>query len=526
MGPNPVTYHPRSRLRGKQIVIRNEIVQSRAKLIVSGMGSGKTASTLTAVRDLLDSHSVNHVLVIAPLLVATEVWPEEIEAWEHTRLISYAVACGEEAERSAAVDSRAEITIINRENLVWLAKHIRSVRNWYWDMVVIDESSMFKRGETRTKAAKVKRVVKGWIIDADGYRDLFFDTEAEAKEFVEFEAYIMDLASFPMEFPLAGAKRKVTKQTKGGNMTRFGVLTTALPMIERVVELTGTPRPNGWEDMWGQIYLLDHGESLGRTKTEFLREFFDHNKYTHENTLKPGADKLIMDRISHLVVSLPPDPLVPPPVYVTRKVRLSTTAMVEYRRFEKTLISQEYDVEAATSGVLANKLLQFGNGSMYREDGTCVRVHNEKLKMLASLVEESEGENLLVFYGFKFDLAAIREQYPDAVVLSETPGAVKAWNEGNIKMLLAHPASCAHGLNMQFGGHIAVWYGLTWSLELWQQANARLPRPGQKEIVAIYMIVAEGTYDERAVEVLTEKEIGQQAMIDGFTHWLFQEKKQ
>lgn len=516
-----MTYHPKSRLRAKQILIANEIVANRAKLIVSGMGSGKTASTLTAVKRLLDGFVVRHVLVICPLLVATEVWPQEIEAWEHTRLIDYAVACGEEPARITAVEARAEITIINRENLVWLAKHIRSVRNWYWDMVVIDESSMFKRGETRTKAAKVKRVVKGWTIDADGYRDLFFESEEEAQEFVNFEKYIMDLADCPSEFPLAPTKKKVQKQTKGGNMTRFGVMSTSLPMIERVVELTGTPRPNGWEDMWGQIYLLDHGKALGRTKTEFLREYFDYNKYTHQYTLRAGADERIKEKISHLVVSLPPDKLVPDPVYITRKVKLSDSVMKEYRRFEKTLVSQQYDVEAATSGVLANKLLQFANGSMYREDGSSVFVHDQKLKMLDALVEESEGENLLVFYGFQFDLEVIRKRYPDAVVLSETPGAVQAWNDGKIKMLLAHPASCAHGLNMQFGGHIAIWYGLTWSLELWLQANARLPRPGQTEIVAIYMIVAEGTYDERAVEVVADKDVGQQSMIDAFIHWLF-----
>lgn len=516
--------HPRSRLRAKQIVIRNEIVQNRAKLIVSGMGSGKTASTLHACKDLLDAHEVLHILVICPLLVATEVWPQEIEAWEETRLISYAVACGEEETRIAAVEARAEITIINRENLVWLAKHIRSVRNWYWDMVVVDESSMFKKGEIRTKAAKVKRMVKGWIIDVDGYRDLFFESEDEAKEFAEFEAYIMDLANTPMEFPVVTAKRKLTKQTKGGNMTRFGVISTSLPMVTRVVELTGTPRPNGWEDLWGQIYLLDRGAALGRTKSEFLRTYFDHNKYTHENTLKDGAAEAIQKRITHLVVSLPPDQLVPPPVYIPRKVTLPPKVMAEYRRFEKTLISQEYDVEAVSSGVLANKLLQFSNGSMYREDGSCVRVHNEKLKMLDAIVDESEGANLLVFYGFQFDLAGIRERYPYAVVLSETPGAVKAWNEGKIKMLLAHPASCAHGLNMQFGGHIAVWYGLTWSLELWQQANARLPRPGQTEIVAVYMIICEHTYDERAVEVLQGKDAGQQEMIDSVVHWLFSDQ--
>jgi SNF2 family DNA or RNA helicase len=519
-----MTFHPRSRLRDKQRIIRNEIVENPAKLIISLMGSGKTASTLHALRDLLDSFTVRHVLIVAPLRVATDVWPQEIEAWKETRLMRYSVACGSPEARAAAADARTEITIINRENLVWLAKHIRTIQNWYWDMVVIDESSMFKDGSKRTKRSKVKKRSKVWhIIGPDGEEqsELTFDTEKEAQDYVEFEGLVLGLLDNPTEAVVKEKTKIETKVRKGGNMTRFGVLSTARQKIDRVIELTGTPRPNSWEDMWGQMYLLDQGAALGRTKTDFLKRFFDHNKYTHENTIKDGAADEIMRRVDHLVTSLPADKLVPEPIYIPVNVTLPPKVMEEYRRFEQTLVSEAYDVEAVSKGVLANKLLQLSNGGVYKEDGSVVEVHREKLKALDDLLEEAEGENVLLFYGFKFDLDLLKQRYPDAVVLNESATAVEDWNAGKIKLLLAHPASCAHGLNMQYGGHICVWYGFTWSLELWLQANARLPRPGQKHQVAIYMLVAKGTYDEKAVEVLNDKNTDQQAMIDSVTHWMF-----
>ncbi len=461
-----MTLHPRSRLREKQRIIIDEILSNDAKLIVSGMGSGKTAATLTALRDLLDSTLSQQVLVIAPLRVATDVWPQEIQAWAHTRLIGCAVACGTEAQRIAAVAKQAEITIINRENLVWLAKHLGSVENWPYDTVVIDESSMFKKGSKRTTRSRTKA--------ADG----------------------------------------TVKVNKGGNLTRFGVLTTARRKIRRIYELTGTPAPNGVEDLWGQMYLLDQGAALGRTKSAFLDRWFDVNPYTHQTNPKPGAEQEIMAAIRHLMVSLPSDKLVEDPVFIRVPVTLPPKVMLEYNEFEKSLVSETYDVEAVSKGVLANKLLQFANGSMYREDGSVAFVHDEKMKALDALVEEAQGENLLVFYGFKFDLQALRKRYPQAVVLNESSDAVEQWNAGKIKMLLAHPASCAHGLNLQFGGHICIWYGLTWSLELFLQANARLPRPGQKNLVAIYKILANGTYDEDAEAVLERKDATQTSVIN------------
>lgn len=515
-----MTFHPRSRLRETQNIIVNEIKSNPFKLIVSGMGSGKTAATLTAIRDLLDSVDINHVLVVGPLRVARDVWPDEIEAWEHTRLMSYAVAVGTPDERRAAIDRKAEITIINRENLVGLAKHLGTIKNWHYDCVVIDESSMFKEGAARTKRTKVKvKVGETWqvFVGDEAIESLAQLDEPQAVEWAEL---LSGLLGGTLEPRMTGIIQE-TRVRPGGNMTRFGVLSTARQKIKRIYELTGTPAPNGVEDLWGQIYLLDQGAALGRSKHQFRTRYFDKDPYReHTYTLKDGAESEIMRRVQHLMVSLPPEKLVPDPVHIPIRVTLPPKTMKEYRDFEKTLVSETYDVEAVSKGVLANKLLQFANGSMYRGDGSIAKVHDCKLKALDALVDEAAGENLLVFYGFKFDLTEIRKKYPHAVVLNEEPNAVRDWNAGKIKMLLAHPASCAHGLNMQFGGHICVWYGLTWSLEFWLQANTRLPRPGQENIVAIYALIAENTYDENAMDTLAQNDVTQQQLVDSVLYRL------
>ena len=198
-------------------------------------------------------------------------------------------------------------------------------------------------------------------------------------------------------------------------------------------------------------------------------------------------------------------------------VSLPEQAMRDYREFEKTLYSEPHDVEAVSNGVLANKLLQFANGHLYKEDRSVVHIHDAKMEALEELVESAHGENLLVFYGFKFDKDAIRKRYPHAVVANENRNSITLWNQNKIKMLLAHPASIGHGTNLQYGGHIAAWYGLTFSLELWLQANMRLPRPGQTKQVLIYPIVARGTYDERALTLLSAKEMTQDRIIGNFT---------
>ena len=437
------------------------------------MGSGKTGATLDAVADLLNRLDVAHVLVIAPKYVATNTWPDEIAQWEHTRAISYAVAVGEEEDRIAAVARRAEITMINTDNLQWLAKHIRTVENWYWDCVVIDESSRFQAGEGRTKPAKVKTVNKAGDI--------------------------------------------VVKTRKGGNMTRFGVMTTARRKIERVIELTGTPAPQGIRSLWGQTYLLDQGEALGRSKSDYEKRYFDKDPYSHTIEIKPGAEEEILSKIGHLLVTIPQEKVTEDATFVPMKVRLPEKAMREYREFEETLYSEPHDVEAVSSGVLANKLLQFANGHLYKEDRSVVHVHDAKMEALEELVDMAHGENLLIAYSFKFDKDAIKKRYPEAVVASEYKGdLIGDWNKGKIRKLLAHPASIGHGTNAQYGGHILAWFGLTFSLELWQQMNMRLPRPGQTKQVLIYPIVAEGTYDERALTVLNDKGTTQDRIIRKF----------
>lgn len=459
---------PKEFLRASQRQISSLISESNAKLIVSGMGSGKTGASLDAARYLLDRFDAHHILVIAPLLVAQDTWPDEIETWTHTRAIRYAVAVGTPEERAAAVAQRAEITTINFENIQWLAKHIGSVQNWYWDTVIIDESSRLKAGEKRTKTVKTKNS-KGEV-----------------------------------------------KVRKGGNQTRFGVLTTARQKVNRIYELTGTPTPNGIYDLWGQVYLLDQGKRLGRTKTEFERRWFDKNQYTYAITPKPGAEAEIMAAISDIMVTIPPEKITDDPIFVPMSISLPEKVMRDYRAFEETLYSEPHDVEAVSSGVLANKLLQFANGHLYKEDRSVVAVHDAKFQALDELIQQSAGENLLVFYSFQFDKDEIKRRYPHAVVANEDKNFIKNWNDRKIRLGVAHPASIGHGTNLQYGGHLAAWLGLTFNLEYWLQANMRLPRPGQKEQVLIYPIIAKGTYDERALASLQLKGVTQDRIVENF----------
>lgn len=456
-------------LRSGQKLISKLVYENHAHLIISGMGSGKTGATLDATVKLLNRLEVNHVLVVAPKFVAKSTWPDEVKAWAHTRAISVAIAVGDPIARRDAIKRRAEITTINTENLPWLAKFIKTVENWYWDMVIIDESSRFKSGEGRTLPTKYK------------------DSKGEVKV------------------------------RKGGNMTRFGIMTTARRKMNRVIELTGTPAPKGLIDLWGQAYLLDQGEALGRDKSGFERKWFDKDARTHIIKPKANAEAEILGRLGHLLTTIPPEVVVPEPHFIQMNVDLPPAVLKNYLDFERDLYSEPYDVEAVSKGVLANKLLQAANGALYREDREVVHIHDEKLEALAELDEMCGDESLLIFYAFKFDKERIKARFPDAVVANEYRGDLVAdWNKGRIRRLLAHPASIGHGTNMQYGGHIACWYGLTFSLELWMQANMRLPRPGQTKQVLIYPIVARRTYDERALAILQDRETTQTKIIEHF----------
>lgn len=459
-----IKLRPRSALREQQQFIVDHIKGNPGSLIISAMGSGKSGATLTAMVDMLETGVVKRWLVIAPLRVAKDTWPDEIATWEHTQDVTYAVCVGAPGARRDALDKKAQITMVNREVLVWLAKELGSVENWPWDGVVCDESSMFKAARKRTSKTKAKR--------ADG----------------------------------------TVVVRKGGKQTAFGVLTTARKKISRMVLLTGTP--GELLDLYGQIYLIDRGERLGATLEDFKARWFDENKYDRSIKPRSYAHDDIMGRIGDVMVSLPALQLVEPPVHIPVKVQLSDAVMAEYKRFKRNLVSELHDVEAVNAGVLTNKLLQFSGGSMYREDRTIAAVHTAKLDALDDLIEQANGEPVLIFYGFKFSKEEILKRHPDAVVFNECDTAIKDWNEGRIKKLLMHPKSGGHGTNLQYGGHIAIWFDLTWSLELYLQANARLPRPGQKHVVAIYKILSEGTVDERVVDALDSKETNQKAIIE------------
>lgn len=431
--------------------------------LAAEMGLGKTAATLCAIRRLLDEGVCRKALIVAPLYVAENTWPEEIEKWSFSRPLTYSVLTGTEAEREAARLEDTEIHIINRENLVWLWSRWGSV-DWPYDFLGYDEASRLKGGSTKTKPVQLK----------------------------------------------SGAFSKP-------KLSEFGALTLARNLFDRVVELSGTPAPNGLIDLWGPFYILDQGERLGRTKTAFKSRWFNENRWTHEIKPHDHSFSEITSRIGDVLVSLrESDYLQLPPLQINdRYVTLPQKVLEQYRRFERSSVLEEYDVEAVNAGVLTNKLLQFANGSLYLDDQTAQPIHDLKLDQLESIFVEAMGEPMLVAYSFKFDLERIKKRFPKVRIFGDSKNDLKDWTAGKIPMLLVHPASAGHGLNFQYGGHIAVWYGLTWSLELYQQFMKRLHRQGQEaDHVMVHRILARGTADEDVSRTLVVKGGTQDAITE------------
>jgi hypothetical protein len=468
-----------------QRYMSSKIIKWKALLLAAQMGSGKTAACLDAAKKLLNEFLVRRVLVIGPKRVATDTWPDEVSAWAHLRNLSVAVAVGTPAERLLALARKAEITTINRENFVWLYKiyEAAGIEKWPFDMVIWDESSSLASWDrTRIKKEKVKVVIKG-------------------------------------------AERTRTKETE--LLTRFGALARVQPYVKYMVLLSGTPASRGLIDLGGQIYILDEGERLGREKGAFLGRWFESDYMGWAYTPRPWAEKEIMDRVQDIMVSIKPtltdDRLIPR--FVDVWVKLSPALKREYRAFARTMVAEAYDVEAVSSGVLAGKLLQFANGGLYKEkelrqfkkrngeyderwERDVAFVHDLKLDALESVIEESGGRNILVAYSFKFDkdaiLARLGKRYGIRCIGEEKNG-IRDWNAGKVRIALVHCASIGHGTNLQYGGSIACWFGLTWSAELYDQFNMRLPRRGQIDYVTIYRILCEGTLDEKVSRVLEEK---------------------
>ena len=419
-----------------------------------------------------EEFAIRKALVIAPKRVAEDTWSREQAKWEHLKHLKVVKVMGTKDKRLAALKEQADIYIINRENVEWLVETLGT--RWRFDAVVIDELSSFK-------SAKSKR----WK-----------------------------------------ALRKVI----------FG--------SRYVYGLTGTPASNGYLDLWPEMYLLDHGERLGKTLGAYRGTYFNPGAHkghvVFEWRLKPGARERIDAKLSDICLSMSKEDWLdlPERTYNTIPVQLDSKARKLYDQFkrdkilplvhehEKLAVAQGMDYDTAVVGDMAaqvsGKLLQMANGAVYDDDGEVFHIHDAKLDMLAEIADTSAGQPILVFYNYKHDLKRLQERFPDAVKMGGED-VISAWNRGEIPMLLCQPASAGHGLNLQDGGHIIVWFGLTWSLELYQQANDRLHRMGQRSAVIVHHLVAEDTIDEKVMAALTAKDATQKGLLDALKQYLQEE---
>lgn len=426
-----------------------------------------------------DTFTVKKALVIAPKNVAQNVWAQECVKWDHTKDIRCSVVLGTLKQRKAALAKDADLYIINRENVVWLLEELGGDLSMF-DMVIIDELSSFK-----SPSAK-----------------------------------------------------------------RWKALKKAIMKVRYVLGLTGTPAPNSYLDLWPQVFLLDGGERLGKRITDYRMRYFSMGAHkghiVYEWNLRIGAQDAINRKLSDLCLSMSAEDWLdlPPIIYNTVPVRMDKAARKTYDKFKADKVmpllyqdgehkmldpNKAEELEKMTACIMANtaalvggKLLQMANGAVYDDHKQPVHIHDAKLDALDELADINVGNNLLVFYAYQHDKERILERFPQAREFSG-PQDVEDWNAGKVPMLLCHPASTGHGLNLQQGGHIIVWFGLTWSLELYQQANARLPRPGQKQSVIIHHLVCKDTIDEQVMTALSGKNAGQKALLNALKGYLSKE---
>ena len=414
-------------------------------------GLGKTAITLSALYSLMfDSFEVRRCLIVAPLRVARDTWPAEIEKWDHLKGLTFEVAVGSENSRLEAIKramrSGSRIVIVNRENLPWLIANTP----WIYDMVVLDELSSFK----------------------------------------------------------------------SATALRFKALRKIRPRIERIVGLTGTPAPNGYMDLWAEFRLLDQGERLGKFITPYRQEYFtlDPFKKFADYEIKPDGAERINRKISDITVSMQAIEHLKMPELLKQQERVSMSLdeFLAYQELKRKKVLQlgTEKVTAKNAASLCGKLCQLANGAIYDEDGAVIEIHQRKLDALEELIEEANGKPTLVAYWFKHDYERIKKRFPKAREL-KTSQDIKDWNDKKISVGLIHPASAGHGLNLQQGGSYMIWFGLTWSLELYEQTNARLWRQGQKsQTVVIKHIIADNTVDLQIYQALTNKHVTQSALMD------------
>ena len=425
------------------------IIKNPTAAVFLEMGLGKSVIALTAILELcLERFEISRVLVIAPLRVARDTWPAEIQKWDHLKDLTYSVAVGTANERRAALRQKTFVHIINRENVQWLIED--SGIPWQYDMVVIDELSSFKSHQSK----------------------------------------------------------------------RFKSLMKARPGVRRMVGLTGTPSSNGLMDLWAEFRVLDMGKRLGRYITHYREQFFEPDRRNGMQVFsyKPraGAEREIYRRIGDITISMRSADYLKMPECVmnTVPVKLDSTEYEVYEEMESKMVTEldGVEIDAVNAAALTGKLCQLANGAIYTPDGNTVFFHERKLDALEDLIEGANGKPVLVAYWYKHDLARIQERFKVRELKSSKD--ITDWNAGKIPVAVIHPASAGHGLNLQAGGSTLIWFGLTWSLELYQQTNARLWRQGQQaETVVIHHIITRGTVDEDVMQSLSEKDRSQAALM-------------
>lgn len=431
------------------------ILQDNSLGLFLDMGLGKTVITLTAINDLkFNRWAVSRCLVVAPKKVAEATWSHEAEKWDHLRHLKIVPVLGSLKKRVQALHTPGDIWVINRENVPWLVEYFRN--NWPFDMVVLDESSSFKNPQSK----------------------------------------------------------------------RFKAMKLVMSRIARLVLLTGTPAPNGLEDLWAQIYLLDAGERLGRTISSYREAFFTQDyarpgQMYRTYTPQQNAESRIQAAISDICVSMKSEDYLELPDYIENVVPVALDAKAKraYDKLEKEMLL-EVDtqlVTAQSAAVLNGKLLQLCSGAVYDSIGEVVDIHDCKLEAFLETIEQLNGEHALVFYWFKHEADRLTEALAktDKVVrVYQGPEDEKAWNAGEVDILLAHPVSCGYGLNLQAGGHHAIWFGYpNWALEIYQQANKRLHRQGQKHPVICHHLVVQGGMDEDVIAALHDKGDTQESLM-------------
>jgi SNF2 family DNA or RNA helicase len=418
------------------------------------MGLGKTVITLTAINDLkYNRFMINKVLVIAPKKVAEATWSKEAAKWDHLKLLRVVPVLGSQQKRIRALNTPADIYVINRENVPWLVDYYRNA--WPFDMVVVDEFSSFKNHQAK----------------------------------------------------------------------RFKALSWVRPHIKRIVGLTGTPAPNGMLDLWAQVYLLDQGQRLGKRITHYRERYFEPDQRDRDHiftyTPKLGADEVIRNIIGDICISMKAEDYLELPDCITNVVPvvLDTKAWAAYEKLEREMLLEveEKVIDAGSAAVLTNKLLQLCNGAVYDENRNIVEIHNCKIEAFMELVEGLNGRPALVFYNFQHDLTRLEKALAKTQLRVRRltgPQDENDWNNRQIDILLAHPASAAYGLNLQQGGNHVIWFGLNWSLELYEQANKRLHRQGQNEKVIIHHLAVEGGVDEDVISALEDKSNTQDKLMN------------